>query len=271
MWSWRVAINEWREWSRREQGAPETTLRTRTEHLGLLAKSIGVAPFDVTGEHLRDWFETRGADWAANTRRSRRTTLRAFYGWAVLVGKMATSPAIAIPRQPVPIARPMPVPDRTYAEALAAARGPDRLMMRLAAEHGLRRAEIAVVHPKRDMFPDLDGWSMVVHGKGGRERVVPLLDDIARELLRLGDGYAFPGRIDGHISPQWVGKRLARLLPGQYTGHKLRHRAGTRWYAESEDLALVQDLLGHADPKTTRVYVAVGAARKRAVVRASAG
>jgi len=263
-WEWRVAIGEWEEWSRSEQSAPPTTLRTRREHLSLLARSIGAGPWEVTGDQLRAWFA--GRPWAANTYRSRRTTYRAFYAWAVLVGRVTRSPALAIPKGEVPTPRPKPVPDRAYAAALAAAKPRERLMCRLAAEHGLRRAEVAVVWPERDLFEDLSGWSLVVHGKGGKERVVPLLEDVARELRRLGAGYAFPGNDHGHLSPRWVGTLLARLLPGDYTMHKLRHRAGTKWYDESGDLAAVQDLLGHADPKTTRTYVQVNARRLRAVV-----
>ena len=127
-----------------------------------------------------------------------------------------------------------------------------------------------MVHPERDMFEDLSGWSLVVHGKGGKRREVPLLEDVARELRALGPGYAFPGEDDGHLSPRWVGTLIGRLLPGDYTMHKLRHRAGTLWHDQIGDLAVVQDLLGHADPKTTRVYVRVNAQRMREAVEGAA-
>lgn len=269
-WEWRIAIAAW-EASARLGGAPDTTVRTRVEHLRLLAKSIEAGPWEVTGDQLRAWFTGRA--WMPNTYRSRRTTCRAFYAWAVQEGHVEHSPALAIPRGEVPVPQPRPVPDRAYAEALAMAGPRERLMIRLAAEHALRRAEIAQVRPERDLVEDLGGWSLVVHGKGGRERLVPLLDDVARELKSLGPGWAFPGRDPGsHLTPRWIGTLLARLLPDGYTAHKLRHRAGTLLYeASGRDLALVQDILGHADPKTTRVYVQVDAARKRAAVQAAAG
>lgn len=45
----------------------------------------------------------------------------------------------------------------------------------------LRRCEIAAIH-SRDLVEDLLGWSLVVHGKGSRERTVPLLADVALKL-----------------------------------------------------------------------------------------
>lgn len=60
-------------------------------------------------------------------------------------------------------------------------------------------------------------------------------------------------------------------MPPGWTLHKLRHRAACDWHdASGGDLAAVQDLLGHADPKTTRAYVAVRPGRLRDVVEAAA-
>lgn len=83
--------------------------------------------------------------------------------------------------------------------------------------------------------------------------------------------YAFPGRDRGHLSPRWVGKVMTRLLAEGWTMHKLRHRAGTRWWEVSGgDVFAVQELLGHADPKTTKVYVKVSSDRLRTIVDAAA-
>ena len=140
-------------------------------------------------------------------------------------------------------------------------------MIRLAGEHGLRRAEIAVVHT-RDVTHDLLGYSLIVHGKGGRERQVPLADDVADAILDAA-GYAFPGKIDGHLSPWWVGKLVSRLLPAGWTTHTLRHRFATVSYAEDHDVFAVQDLMGHASPATTLRYVQLPDDAKRRLVAAS--
>lgn len=144
-------------------------------------------------------------------------------------------------------------------------------MLRLGAEVGMRRGEVAQVH-SRDIIVDLTGWSLIVHGKGNRERIVPLPDGVALELRALPTGYAFPGQDAGHLSPRWVGTVISRLLPPGVTMHKLRHRFATRTYESSNyDIRVVQELLGHSSVNTTQIYIAVPDDRLRnAVVRAAA-
>lgn len=147
-------------------------------------------------------------------------------------------------------------------------------MVLLAAYAGLRRSEIAAVHP-RDF---VDGVLHVV-GKGDRARIVPvhpLIDQAVRaELERRRDGrigtgwrlgaarvdpagYLFPGQQPGtHVSPWVVGDALSGLLGDVWTGHTLRHRFASRAYAASRDLRAVQELLGHSRPETTARYTAV--------------
>ena len=113
---------------------------------------------------------------------------------------------------------------------------------------------------------DLVGWSLLVHGKGGRERIVPLADDVAFLLRRRGDGFAFPGQDHGHLSAPRVGELVREALPGHWTAHTLRHHFATRTYAASRDLLAVQRLLGHAKPETTMAYVRVDVDTLRAAV-----
>lgn len=266
---WSEAIHEWITFNA-AQGNAASTCYTRRQHLQRTARTIGVVdPWTVTTRQLVDWFGRQ--PWATETRRSYRTTLRGFYRWAVEAGHVAASPALALPRVKPARPNPQPAPDSVYLPTLAIADDRERLMLRLAAEHGMRRAEVASVHTVRDLVEDLAGWSLTVHGKGGKDRVVPLLDDVAAQLRGLPAGWAFPGNDHGHLSPRWVGKLLNRLLPGEWTMHKLRHRAATRWWdASDRDLFVVQELLGHASPATTRAYVAVVDERlRRAVERAA--
>ncbi|WP_245599473.1 tyrosine-type recombinase/integrase [Nakamurella lactea] len=140
------------------------------------------------------------------------------------------------------------------------------LMLRLAAEAGLRRAEVAVIQSD-DLIEDLYGWSLVVHGKGDRDRVVPLPASLAAELRSHEPGFLFPGNEAGHLSPRWVGKLCTRYLPDHWTMHSLRHRFASRAYAVDRDVFTVQDLLGHVSPVTTRMYVVPPADAKRRLSR----
>ena len=252
----------------RAAGTPATTQRTRREHLQMVAREVGGNPWTDEPAPLLDWFA--GLTVARETRRSRRTTLRAFYRWGVESGRATVDLGALLPVVKASTPNPRPVPDRVYAETLMKADERVRLMIRLGAEAGLRRAEVAQVHTGRDLFEDLDGWSLVVHGKGGRRRVVPLPHGLARDLLALPTGYAFPGDHDGHLSPRWVGTLVSRAMPPGWTMHKLRHRFATRAYAVDRDVFTVQELLGHASPATTRAYVAVPRSALRRTVDAVA-
>ncbi|WNM25252.1 tyrosine-type recombinase/integrase [Demequina capsici] len=261
---WGTAIEGYLKHLRGIGRSPET-VRLRRAQLYRLARDVGRrTPAAVTLTDLEAWFALQS--WSNATRRSHRDAVRTFYTWALRRELVTVNPAEDLeagkPSQP----NPRPVPEADYRFAMVIGDERDRLMVRLAGEVGLRRAEVAKVH-RRDVVEDLLGWSLVVHGKGGRERVVPIRDDLARLLLR-ADGYVFPGQIDGHLSPAYVGKRVRALLPAPYSMHKLRTRFGTRAYALSRDIAAVQDMMGHASPATTRYYVAVADEAKRAIVEA---
>lgn len=265
---WVDAIGAWRT-ALRSAGSPESTITTRTYHVARFARQhAATGPWHVTGEQLITWAGSH--DWAPETRRSVRSSFRSFYRWAVDTGRTTDNPALALPRVRPSAPRPRPTPERVYRAALLAADRRERLIVRLAAEAGLRRAEVAQVH-SRDLFEDLSGWSLIVHGKGGKQRTVPLPATLAAELRTLGPGYAFPGNDNGHLSPRWVGKLVTRLLPDGWTMHSLRHRFGTLAYAVDRDVFTVQELLGHASPATTRIYVQLpDDARRRLVDAVSA-
>lgn len=246
-------------------GAPSTTCNTRRQHLEHLARRVSAGPWSLTGAEL---VEYAGAQrWQPETRRGRRTTFRSFYAWAHAVGLCEVNTAAVLPKVKPGQARPRPTPERVYEAALLRSDDRLKLILRLAHDAGLRRGEVALVH-SRDLFEDLHGWSLRVHGKGRRERDVPLTPRLALELRTLPYGWAFPGDEDGHLSPRWIGKLATRVLPDEWTLHTLRHSFGTRVYSHA-DLAVAQDLLGHASPATTRIYVQVPNERLRSAVLAA--
>lgn len=260
--TWASSIDAWLV-SLRAAGQPETTIRTRRQHVAQFARNGGHDdPFKVSGENLIAWFGSH--TWAAETRHAHRGSLRSFYAWARHRSFVQIDPALELPKVRRTPPRARPLPENHAAAALGVADEREALMIRLAGEHGLRRGEIAVVH-SRDVQADLLGYSLQVHGKGGRVRYVPLADDVADAILDAG-GYAFPGKIDGHLSPWWVGKLVARLLPAGWATHTLRHRFATVSYAVDHDVFAVQELLGHASPATTLRYVALPDDAKRRLV-----
>jgi len=119
---------------------------------------------------------------------------------------------------------------------------------------------------------DLAGVTLIVHGKGAKDRPVPLSDDVARlvsEAVKAGGGWAFPGQQDGHLSPEHVGVLASRALT-PYSLHQCRHRFGTRAYLATNNLYALQRLLGHTSPVTTERYVTLPADALRATMLAAA-
>lgn len=114
----------------------------------------------------------------------------------------------------------------------------------------------------RDLTRGPAGAELLVHGKGGKLRVVPLGDGLAAAIVECvcqtdPGGWLFSGDEDGHLSPRWVGKLMAGALPDHWTAHTLRHRFATRAFRGSRNLRAVQTLLGHSSVATTERYTAV--------------
>lgn len=265
--AWIEAIEGFLTVERSAGKRPETN-RQRRQHLQHFARRTTRSPWAVTADDLTEYFAAQ--EWALETRRGRRTSLIRFYAWGVYRGHVPVNPAADLPKVRMVQGVPRPAPDRAYHEALMRARPRERLMLRLAAEVGLRRSEVAQVHTD-DLMRDLVGFSLVVHGKGGRTRIVPLPPSLGRALDACALGFVFPGRDAGHLSPRYVGKMLRDLLPGEWTMHTLRHRFATRLYGLTSDLLMVQGVLGHSSPTTTQRYVATDRDRARSAIEELAG
>lgn len=267
---WTTALDAWAI-ALRSAGRPETTITLRRYQLSRLARDVEAGPWDLTGDDLITY--TGAQTWGRDTRRAFRSAARAFYSWAITTGRTAgPSPADALAPVRAQPPAPHPADDDAVRQALAQAGPRERLAIRLAAEVGLRRGEVVLVH-SRDLVRDVLGWSLVVHGKGGRDRLVPLGDGLAvavREACERGGGFAFPGRIEGHMAASTLGRYIGRLLPEGRSMHSLRHRFATRAYVSTGDLLAVQQLLGHTSPTTTQRYVQVDHARHREVMLAAA-
>lgn len=262
---WKELIDGWSDWMR-ASGKPASTIYLRTYHVRRFARTYP-NPFVLEVTDLASWMGAH--DWSAETLRSYRASLRAFYVWAIAAGYTDTSPAAALPQVTPKRGMPRPTPTEIYEAAVKVADPRLRLMLRLGANAGLRRAEIAGVHT-RDVFEDLDGWSLRVHGKGNRVRMVPLTPWLALQLRGAPEGWVFPSPKGGHLTPAHVGKLISRGMAAGWTAHTLRHRFGTRAMAVTRDLLVVQNLLGHVKPETTLIYTEIPAGAKREAVIAAA-
>lgn len=251
----------------RVAGRTRETLRSRREHLHHLGRTIGLEPEEITAEDLIEWCSRQ--DWAKETRRGRYNTFRLFWEWAhmkqLLPNITGVLPKISQSRG---IARP--APEEIYFRALQNSDDRLRRILRLAGEYGLRRNEVVLIRIPDDLIQDGVGWSLIVHGKGGKERQVPLQDDMAYDLMRQEPGWLFPGSSNGHLSASWVGKLVSTALNGNWTMHTLRHRFATRGYQNTRDLHGMQRILGHASSDTTITYIQSSILELRAIVQSVA-
>ena len=139
-------------------------------------------------------------------------------------------------------------------------------VLELAYSCGLRSAEVVAL----DLGDvDLDREHVHVHGKGGKERLVPLGEEAAwRVGLWLRDGR--PALARGASDALFLSVRgrrldtsvLRRLLRNP---HRLRHAYATHLLEGGADLRTIQELLGHASLSTTQIYSHVDARRLRRV------
>lgn len=255
-------LEPWTTWMR-ASGLSAGTIRVRCHYVRQLAARYPARDvLTLSTDEITDYLARPG--WRPETRKSARMCIQRFYRWAQLTGRVDHDPARLLPTVTVPLTVPRPTPDAVLARALLLGGRRDRLMVMLAAYAGLRREEIARTHSR-----DVLGETLLVRGKGGRERTVPLHPHLLVALAGIPDGYLFPGSVDGHLSAGHVGRILARLLGPGWTAHTLRHRFATRAYAAERDLLAVQELLGHSRPETTRRYTALPDGALRAAVLAA--
>lgn len=261
---WRKSINGWTD-TLRAAGLSAQTIKSRRYkmvHLATLLMPSG--PEDVTTEQIVQAFARQ--QWKPETRKAYRNTISSFFRWLHKSGRRSDDPSLDVPRVKKPHAHPRPCPDRYIAAAMKMATTSERLMIRLGAECGLRRGEIARVHSD-DVVADSAGRSLIVRGKGDKQRIVPLPDDLAGIIMDARD-YLFPGRFGGHVEESYIGDHISRLLPDGYAAHTLRHRFATTAYAATHDLFVVAELLGHESVETTEHYVAMPDGRLREAMAA---
>ena len=256
---WRRSIEGWTD-TLKAAGLSAQTIKSRRYkmiHLSWLLMPSG--PEDVTTEQIVQVFARQ--QWKPETRKAYRNTISSFFRWLHKSGRRSDDPSLDVPRVKKPHAHPRPCPDRYIAAAMEMATTSERLMIRLGAECGLRRGEIARVHSD-DVVADNAGRSLIVRGKGDKQRIVPLPDDLAGIIMD-ARGYLFPGRFGGHVEESYIGDHISRLLPDGYAAHTLRHRFATTAYAATHDLFVVAELLGHESVETTEHYVAMPDGRLR--------
>lgn len=268
-----------------ELNAAPNTLAAYRRDLEHFAQSLGPTPLAAAGRAEIEGYliglDQRGL--AAATRARRLSSIRQFYRFVFQEGWRADDPAAEL-RGPARAARLPKTLSVAQVDALLDAarifgrtaydRARNTCLFELLYATGMRVTELV-------SLPDSAGRGqpamVLVRGKGGRERMVPLSPraqsaladwlqhrDTALSAARKSSRALFPSRgASGHLSR--VGFFLllkevciaAGLNPEQVSPHTLRHAFATHLLANGADLRSIQTLLGHADVSTTEIYTHV--------------
>ncbi len=183
--------------------------------------------------------------------------------------KVAT-PRVArgLPR-PLTVAKAADLVEADMAADLDWIRARDLAVLLLLYGAGLRISEALGLTPANAPTPGRE--ALRITGKGGKERLVPILPAIQQTVARYIELCPFPlendepmfrGAKGGPLSPRIIQLLMERLrgalgLPETATPHALRHSFATHLLSAGADLRQIQELLGHASLSTTQVYTEV--------------
>lgn len=242
----------------RLRGLQPSTIEKRQS---VLRRAEAHVKHDLIGATTDELYAFLDRKLAPRSRYAMISHLAAFFHWAVREERIVSDPTIRLARPKVRAGLPRPIDTPDLAYALENAPIQVHAMLTLAALCGLRCAEIAGLNAEDIHTPRTGPTVILVHGKGGKERIVPLHPDALASLRRHGipnRGPVFRGFDGERRQPWWVSARIRRHLVEHgitASAHQLRHWFGTNLYESSgHDLRMVQDLLGHSSPTTTAVY-----------------
>ena len=286
-----------------ERGAAKNTLEAYRRDLDDFAADLATvkrAVADASSDDLRAHLgrlSKRGLAAASVARRL--SAIRQLYRFLYSEGHRADDPAAVLEGPKRGRSLPKVLSIKQVDDLLAQARTgmtaetpPERLraarlacLLEVLYATGLRVSELVALP---ESAARRDQRMLVVRGKGGRERLVPLNDSAKKAMadylaLRAeakGDKsvektkWLFPSFAEsGHLTRQHFARELkslaaaAGLRPAQVSPHVLRHAFASHLLQNGADLRVVQTLLGHADISTTQIYTHVLEERLKSLVR----
>lgn len=219
----------------------------------------------------------KGNDIASRSLARQVSALRSFFRFAERNGHFVNRAYVALRSPKLPHSIPRPLPEQAAREtaevSLDFAPGwvglRDRAVLTLLYACGLRISEALSLTPR-----DFDRNPMTVRGKGGKERLVPVIEggrDAVKAYLAAcpfelaATEPMFRGEKGGPLSPRIVQLLMEKLrgalsLPDSATPHALRHSFASHLLGNGADLRVIQELMGHASLSTTQVYTEVNRA-----------
>jgi site-specific recombinase XerD len=201
---------------------------------------------------------------SARNRNNIRQALVAFGEFLLDRGYSEVNSALSLPRLPEPTCLPKPLTNEQAARVVIAAKvAKEEALVFAFLYAGLRKTEGRLLQRR-----SIEGNTIRVKGKGDKERILPMHPRLREAIRKHLQGstearWVFPStRLIGcAISDTRVRHIISEVgeiagIPGLHP-HALRHTFATRLSDQGVPLEVIQELLGHADPKTTRIYTKV--------------
>src|SRR5919204_1416479 len=230
----------------------------------------------ATRDDLRAFLASRHSANLPSTLARKQASLRAFYEHRVRMGYIADSPArrLAFPKRRVSLPNVVSVDDCFAIVSAPSSRSApglrDRAALELLYGAGLRVSELVGLN-----VGDVASDCVRVNGKGGKERVVPLVRGARAALdaylarrgeLRPKEPALFVNQRGTRLTTRSVARHLAKyaLIAGarrHVHPHAMRHSFATHLLDMGADLRGIQELLGHASLSTTQRYTHVSSER----------
>lgn len=259
------------EWTivMRAQSLRPRTIDERVRIVTAISRDTETPADRLTAGQITTWLANKPT---AITRWTYYTSLKAFYCWLELIGRIESNPITRTPtpKRPSYTARPVDAVhiNQVLSEPL---RRRTRLMIVLAAYAGLRVHEIAKIR-SRD-YDSVTG-QLTVEGKGGYIDVIPLHIEV-REAVKAADlprtGWWFPSYVKPgqHVTSRDVGKTITAAferIGAAVTAHQLRHSFATYLLESGVDLRTVQVLMRHRSVASTAIYTRISIEQQRQAV-----
>ena len=262
---WLESIEEWLS-SQLAVGRTRETLRTRWYQISRFSRIVDRPIDQVDADAVIDYFLRSDMDFDA--KRNARGCVKVFYEWAVAHDRATHNPIDDVPVIPVKPKGGLICPEHAINEVLKSADEDAVLAVMFGAWMGLRRLEMVQINADTDIEDNPEDMRLLIHGKGIKERVLPVPGELARAIRRRGGDWLFPGRFGGHACAEYVGTRIKEATA--YPSHSLRRRFATfAYYRTGCNILLVSQLLGHSNVATTMRYVGVNTDLMRDAVEAT--
>lgn len=233
----------------RSESCSANTIRDRRRTLTVLDAALPYGLDCATADEIKEWLWRDGLSIAS--RETYYGAIAGFFRWAEAEEKLDFNPASCISRPKPPNRLPRPLSDDQLRRVLTEAAEPYRTWMLIAAYSGARCIEISRLHRQHVTKETTTLW-----GKGGKTRVVgthPAMWD-AVKVMPPGPVTEHDARFISIRSAVYFSRTLQ--MPG-VTLHRGRHWFGTMIQRLYKDLRVTQQMMGHADPRTTAGYALV--------------